>query len=256
MTRRRVLLIIASLVAVAVGTPALVLAAVGVGLEPTHWSGTRLADFETPLARIGVEAAPEPANILLSRATDADQTDRGDLAPSWWDADAGEVVLGAVTERGEQARHLLAQGSGVPYRVERRAHSVRELTDVMDAAIDMSEHGVFMTAIDPSGNRVTVSARCLSHDLFAADASRFGDTVAIAYAPFMPEVYLDEPPPDPPSWWSRTDPPGTWFTLATGFPWYLGAVLVIVGALWAPPWLGRRRQDPRSIAETVATEPD
>jgi hypothetical protein len=241
MSRRRVLLIIASLVAVAVGTPVLVLVAVGVGLEPNHTSGTRLVGFEWPLARIDVEAAPEPANILLSRASDADETDRGDLAPSWWDADAGEVVLGAVTERGEQARRLLAEGHDVPYRIERRAHSARELTDVMDAATDLMVYGVVMTELDPPGNRVIVTARRLSHELFAAAASRFGATVAIVHAPFIPDTYIDEPPPNPPSWWSRTDPPGTWFTLTTGFAWYLGAVVPIVGAAWVVPWLLRRR---------------
>jgi hypothetical protein len=243
MTRRRVLLIIVSLVAVAAGPPVLVLVAVGVGLEPTHWSGTRYADVESPLVGTDVEAAPEPANILLSRATDADQSDHGDLAPSWWDADAGEVVLGAVTERGEQARRLLAQGQGVPYRIERRAHSVHELTEVMHAATDLSVYGVLMTGIDPHGNRVTVGTRRLSHELFAAATSRFGGTVAIVHAPFTSDAYIDEPPPDPPSWWSRADPPGTWFTLTTGFPWYLGAVVVLVGAAWVGPWLARHRPD-------------
>jgi hypothetical protein len=240
MSRRRVLLIISSLAAVAVGTPVLVLAAVGVGLEPTHWSGTRFADFESPLAWTDVQAAPEPANVLLSRASDAEMTDRGDLAPSWWDADAGEVVLGAVTERGEQARRSLAQGSGVAYRIERRAHSTRELTDVMDAATDLSRYDVFWTAIDAEHNRVTVASPRLSHGLYAV-AARFGDTVAIVHTPFGGPGYIDEPPPNPPSWWSRADPPGTWFTLTTGFPWYLAAVAVLVGALWILPRLARRR---------------
>jgi hypothetical protein len=241
MTLRRVLQATASLGAVVVATPVLVLLAAGVGAEPTHWSGPRLAGVETPLRLISVDAAPEPANILLSRAADADEHDQGDLAPSWWDADAGEVVLGAATERGEQARRLLAEGSGVPYRIERRPHSVRELTDVMHAATDLSPYGVSMTAIDAPGNRVVVHTRRLGHDLFAAVASRFGDTVVIGYEPFTPESYLDGPPPNPPSWWSRTDPPGTWLTLLVGFPWYLGAVVVIVVALWTVPSLTRRR---------------
>jgi hypothetical protein len=240
MTRRRALLIIVSFVALAVGPPVFVLAAAGVGPEPTHWSGTRLADVESPLSWTRVEAAPEPANVLLSRASDADQTDRGDLAPSWWDDDAGEVVLGAVTEQGEQARRLLAQGHTVPYRIERRAHSVRELTGVMDAATELSRYGVVWTVIDAEHNRVNVAGPRLSHGLFAA-ASRFGDTVAIVHAPFSAPAYLDEPPPDPPSWWSRADPPGTWFALTTGFPSYLGAVVTVVAAAWVVPWLLRRR---------------
>ena len=253
MTRRRILLIIASVVAVGVGTPALVLLAVGIGGEPTHWSGPRFADVESPFRLTSVEAAPEPANILLSRARDADETDRGDLAPSWWDADAGEVVLGAVTDRGEQARRLLAEGHGGPYRIERRAHSARELAEVMHAATDLSGYGVFMTGIDPPGNRVTVATRRLSHELFAAAAARFGDTVAIVQAPFTPEMYIDGPPPNRPSWWSRADPAGTWFTLTTGFAWYLGAVVLVVGALWVLPWLSRRRTTrPADPAEPAA----
>ena len=56
--------------------------------------------------------------------------------------------------------------------------------------------------------------------------------MAARLSPLEPIAYLDGPPPNAPSQWSRADPVGTWFTLLTGFPWYLGTVLAVV-ALWS-----------------------
>ena len=64
--------------------------------------------------------------------------------------------------------------------------------------------------------------------------------MAIVAAPFEPLVYIDEPPVDGPSWWSRADPPGTWFTLATGFPWYLAGAVAVAALFWLLPVLLRR----------------
>src|SRR5689334_14490787 len=92
-----------TLVAVAVVVPVVVLGAALAGLEPTHWSGTRLSGVDVlPYHR--TVAAPEPANVLLSQARDQDDNDTGDLAPSYWDPDTGRVVLGAVTDAGAQRR--------------------------------------------------------------------------------------------------------------------------------------------------------
>src|SRR5688572_17975118 len=103
--------------------PALITLATIVGLEPTHWSGVRLQYVELPLLRQGFDVAPESANVLLSNATTMDESDTGDVAPSYWDTDAGEVVLGAVTERGVTMRRALGASASVAYRVERRPHS-------------------------------------------------------------------------------------------------------------------------------------
>jgi hypothetical protein len=234
-----------------VGTPLSVLVATELGAEPDHWSGVPLVDIESPLSITSGEAPPEPAAMLLDRAARQDENDTGDLAPSWWDAAAGEVALGAATERGERMRQAVAEGQASPYRIERRPHSSRELTAVMHAATGLSPYGVFMTYVDAEHNRVLVSTRRLDPDLFSAAAARFGDTVAVVQAPFQPETYLDEPPPNPPSWWSRADPPRTWFTLTAGFPWYLGTAALVVAVLWLAPMLPRRRR----VAPVDASSP-
>jgi hypothetical protein len=248
--RRRLVLVLLTVVGLAVATPVSVLVATQLGAEPTHWSGVRLTDVESPLPTSAGDPPPEAAALLLDRARLADESDSGDLAPSWWDASAGQVVLGAVTARGEQMRLALAQGQAPPYRIELRARSSRELTDVMHRATELDRHGVTWTVVDAEGNRVLVGARRLNHDLFTA-ASRYRGAVAIVYAPFEPETYLDGPPPDRPSFWSRTDPPAAWLTLMTGFPWYAGAMVVIVGALWAVPWLSRRNRRRVDATEVV-----
>jgi hypothetical protein len=249
---RRLLRVALSVVAVALVTPLAVLIAARLGPEPTHWSGVRLADVESPLLSSVGEPPPEAAAMLLDRARRADDSDAGDLAPSWWDASAGEVVLGAVTARGSQARLDLVRGTDIAYRIERRAHSSRELTDLMHRATDLSPHGVYMTGVDAEGNRVLVGTRRLSPDLFTA-ASRYGDAVAVVYAPFTPEMYLDGPPPNQPSWWTRTDPLGSWLALLTGFPWYAGGLVVLVAALWTVPWLARRHRRRVDTATLVAS---
>src|SRR5262245_25760656 len=119
--------IVLTLVAVAIGVPVVVLGASLAGLEPTHWSGARLSGLES-LYFDRPAGAPEPANQLLSHARDQDESDTGDLAPSYWDPDEGQVVLGAVTDAGVVQRETLGHSSGTAYRVERRQHSSQVLT--------------------------------------------------------------------------------------------------------------------------------
>jgi hypothetical protein len=91
-----------------------------------------------------------------------------------------------------------------------------------------------------TGDRVLVGVDRLSHSLFAELATGFGGgAVAVVAAPFEPLVYIDMPPANPPSWWSRADPPGTWLTLATGFPWYLGSAVAAAALFWLLPLLRR-----------------
>jgi hypothetical protein len=240
---RHIVLVGLSVVALTVGTPVAVLVATGLGAEPNHWSGVALVDIESPLSAPTREAPPEPAAVLLDRAARQDENDTGDLAPSWWDASSGTVALGAATGRGEQMRRMLAEGQASPYRIERHPHSSRDLTAAMHAATDLSRYGASMTSIDAEHNRVLVGTRRPNHDLFSVAASRFGDTVAVVHTPLRPEAYLDGPPPDPSSWWSLADPPRTWLTLATGFPWYLGTAVLVVAVLWVGPRLPGRRRD-------------
>ena len=182
----------------------------------------------------GTVAAPEPANVLLSHARDQDDADAGDLAPSYWDPDAGQVVLGAVTDEGVQRREALGRSSGTPYRVERRRHSSRELTGTMHAVIPDPSGAAVMSGTDARGNRVELTVTRLDHSLLAR-IGRHDGAVAVRLSPLQPIAYLDGPPPNAPSQWSRADPVGTWFTLLTGFPWYLGTVLAVVAALVGAP---------------------
>jgi len=107
-----------------------------------------------------------------------------------------------------------------------------------------------MTTIDGEHNRVVAGTTRLSHPLLATIERRYGDAVVLEYAPFQPPTYLNEPPPDPPSFWSRTNPPAAWWTLATGFPWHLGLVTLAVIALWTSPRL--RRRSPRAASAPPA----
>jgi hypothetical protein len=222
--------------------PTLVVLAPVAGLEPTHWSGVRLRYVELPLLRHGVDIAPEPANILLSNAATMDESDAGDVAPSYWDADAGQVVLGAVTERGMAMRRTLGDSAGVAYRVDRRSHSARELATIMNDVLPWAEHGAVMSSVDPRGNRVVLGVVGLSHGLFTDIADRYGDAMTVVVSPFMPLAYLDERPAHQPSWWDRTKPGATWFTLVTGFPWYLVAGLAATATIWLTPTLRRQRR--------------
>jgi len=43
-----------------------------------------------------VFAAVVPAFVVTAYATTMDESDEGDVAPSYWDADPGRVVLGAA----------------------------------------------------------------------------------------------------------------------------------------------------------------
>jgi hypothetical protein len=211
-----------------------------VGLEPTHWSGVRLQYVQLPPLRPGIDIAPEPANILLSNARTRDSSDEGDVAPSYWDADTGEVVLGAVTERGVAMRHALGEHAGVAYRVDVRPHSVRELATIMNDVLPWELHGAVMSSVDAEGNRVVLTVMRMSHGLFTDIDARYGDALTVVVMPFAPMFSTDGPPSDPPSWWDRARPATTWFTLMTGFPWYLAAGVAATAVIWLRP-LRRRR---------------
>jgi len=245
---RRVWSLVLSVVAFTVVTPLSVLVAAKLGSKPTHWSGATVADFTLPFDPFRFPSAPpESASQLLSASMDQDQGDTGDLGPSWYDAGAQEVVLGAVTPRGEEMRRALANGAGAKWRIQRVAHSARALQAAGNEVIELSDHGIVMTTIDGEHNRVVAATLRLSHALLTTIDHRYGDAVVLVYTPFQPPAYLNEPPPNPPSLWSRTNPPVAWWTLTTGFPWHLGLVALGVIALWTSPRLRRRptsRQDP------------
>jgi hypothetical protein len=244
--RRTVWRLVVTVVAFTLGTPLLVLVTAKLGPAPTHWSGTSLG-FDLPFDAVGGPPAgvTEEMNLLLSQSYDQDQGDTGDLAPSWYDAGARRVVLGAVTARGEELRRALATGYPADrWRVERVRNSSRALEAAGNEVINLSESGIFMTAVDAQHNRLQVTTTRLSHALFATINGRLGDMVQLRFAPLDGPGYLDEPPPNPPSLWSRTQPPATWWTLTTGFPWHLGLVTLGVIVLWTSPRLRQRSRRP------------
>jgi hypothetical protein len=224
-----------TVLAVALGVPVLVFGAAQVGLEPTHWSGARLSGPALPFHP--PRSAPEKANALLSQARDQDERDEGDLAPSYWDADADLVVLGAVTNAGVQLRDTLGRSSGTRYEVRRRATSSRDLRQGMDRVTFNAVDGLVESGVDEPGDRLEWTVTRLGHCTMAS-AAGYEVPVAVRLDPFAApvttmELVLGQPdPPKRPSQWSRADPMGTWFTLLTGFPWYLGTVLLLAAAVW------------------------
>ena len=230
----------------AVAVPLWVLVAATVGLQPTHWSGTHLAAFEVLPFRPHGDAPPEPARVLLSQARDQEEGST-DLAPSYWDADARQVVLGATTEAGVAQRRTLGESSGTAYRIETRAHSAKELQVDMDEITSWVGYGVLMSSVDAEHNRAVLTTTRLSHGFFASLAGRYGDAAEIRYSPTMApgstqEIVIGAPERSVIE--NRKDPLGSWFTLATGFPWYLGTALVLGAAWWLLPLVRRRRTIP------------
>ena len=228
-----------TLLAVALGVPPLVLGAALAGLEPTHWSGARLSGVDL-LFHTSPPSAPGSATQLLSQARDQDASDTGDLAPSYWDPDVGRVVLGAVTDAGAQLRDTLGRSSGTAYEVRRATTSSRDLQQGRDRMTSQTAEGLVMVGVDAPGDRLEWTVTRLGHSTLAT-AAGYGVPVAVRLSPFVEPVTLMElvptnpgaAAPKPLSQWSRADPSGTWFTLLTGFPWYLGGMLAVLAVLWA-----------------------
>ena len=243
---RRVAAALAALAVLAVLVPSLVLGGIVAGLSPAHWSGTKVVELEVALLLTRSPGPmPEAAAMLLSRADRQDESDVGDLAPSWWDASAGEVVLGAVTPVGEAIRRSLS-APGVATRIERRLLSASQLRALQEAVTDglQAAHieGAYMIEVDAERNQVMLSVTSLSHDGLATVARRHGDAVVIRWSPLTPPAYNNGPPPDPPTLWDTARPVTTWFTLATGFPWYLATGLLLTAAGWWGLLRARRRR--------------
>jgi hypothetical protein len=94
--------------------------------------------------------------------------------------------------------------------------------------------------IEPCHDRYLVVVRGLDHSTLAR-LSRYGDAVAVKLDPFAPvaSTGVETIGPDPASvdrdltaWPRDPGPLSTWFTLVTGFPLYLGGVIVALGGWW------------------------
>jgi hypothetical protein len=245
----RTVLVVARLLAVtailAVLVPALVIGGLAAGVPARHWWGTDVVAVELPLLDRANDLPPEAAVVLLDRARLQDETDAGDLAPSWWDPGAGEVVLGAVTDVGESYRRSIIP-TGVAARVERRPYSVRHLRDLREAIADESDvDGRYFWFVDYDRDQVVVTVRSLSHTGLAAWASRYGGAVAVRWSPLVTYVGPGDIPPDAPSLWETARPMTTWLTLATGFPYHLAISVMLVAGVG---WIARRRHRRHALA--------
>lgn len=123
------------------------------------------------------------------------------------------------------------------------------LDEVTDELIAMKYTG-WISVYGAEGGVVRVETTRLDSSLFGALGSRFGgDTVGVVYSPLtpagMPGGRGDNRAAE--TAWQRTDPIGTWITLLVGFPWQLGAVLVLTALTWAL-LVRRRRTRPAAVA--------
>jgi hypothetical protein len=255
---------------IGIGVPVLVIMAANLGLEPTHWFGTSLSHVELTGGTTIGPIAPEPAKVLLGSAELQENGNSRDLAPSYWDPDTGRVMLGAVTDEGVRLRESLGRSntSGAPYQVVRLKHSTFDLRALQDFVV---EHGgdywtVVSAGVDAQHNRVELTVRRLDHSTLAA-MGRYHGEAAVRLTPFAlfaanvaartdaDAVPGASPLADPVALPTLryADPVGTWFTLLTGFPLYLGGVLAVLAAWWVVAIRRHLRRHPEATPASEAT---
>jgi hypothetical protein len=137
--------------------------------------------------------------------------------------------------------------------VQGRKYGEADLQAVSDRVIGDHLDPIFMGWVDPCHDRYEVTVCRLDHTSLAA-ISRYGDAVAVrldSYCPLFTDLVAGPDTYTPPGWWTRADPVGTWFTLVTGFPLYLGGVLAVLAAWWALALRRYRRRRTAKISTTV-----
>ncbi|GAA1621160.1 hypothetical protein [Catellatospora bangladeshensis] len=122
---------------------------------------------------------------------------------------------------------------------------------VVDGIIAMDDPGVFMVVPLHDGS-VYVASRSLRPSLFLELGSRFdADQVSVVWSPLMGDINPDAGDRGPArTFWQRTEPLATWVTLMVGFPWQLGAGLLLVAAGYT---LRARRRAKAGDAEPAAS---
>lgn len=139
-----------------------------------------------------------------------------------------------------------------PSDPEGRTYPDSELASIRDGVShsDLPD-GVVMVSTDSGRHQVIVATTALNYESFRYYHDRYGDAVALTWLPLSEQASADMST-RPPSTWSASKALSSWLTLATGFPWYLGAgvVLTIVG--WLLLQLPRRRR--RTKAATTAAQ--
>jgi hypothetical protein len=139
-----------------------------------------------------------------------------------------------------------------PPDTEGRTYTERELDSLRDGLtpVDLPE-GSIMFYTDGRRRQVIVATAGLAHGGFALCGDRYGDAVALTWRPLDGAGTIDGPATAP-SAWRRPSPFTSWLTLATGFPWYLAAgVLLTVGGWLLVRW--RRRSRPAAAPIPAGT---
>lgn len=180
----------------------------------------------------------------------------------------GLVVVGAIA--GLSPRHWSGTqltAVQVPFLIdstpppdpEGRTYTESELASLRDGltSIDLPE-GTVMFYADGRRRQVIVATTGLTHSGFALCDDRYGDAVALTWRPLDGGSSVDSSGPAS-SARRRPSPFVSWFTLATGFPWYLaaGVLLTVGGWLLIRRWLGlpRWRRRPAAVSTPAETDP-
>jgi len=146
-------------------------------------------------------------------------------------------------------------------------HTQADLDAVSGRVLGEHLDSVHMTGPDPCHDRLEVMVPSLDHaTLFAL--SKYGDALAVRLDPYWSccdELQAAVPTSTKadanvaagsyrilPFWLSHEDPVGTWFTLLTGFPLYLGSVVGALAAWWALAVVRYRRR-PQPAATSLTT---
>ncbi|MEU8077978.1 hypothetical protein AB0B31_21275 [Catellatospora citrea] len=128
------------------------------------------------------------------------------------------------------------------------------IDSVTDKLIAMGDT-TMVSVVPLHDGSVYVETTSLTPSLFAGLGRRFdGDLVSVVYSPMyeLPSLAGHDDGGDAvrtPSRWQRMDPLSTWVTLMFGFPWQLGAALLLTASAYVVvPRLRRRARDTTTAA--------
>jgi hypothetical protein len=136
-----------------------------------------------------------------------------------------------------------------PRPADARPSALDEVTDALTA---MNDHG-WVESFGGEDGRIYIVTSRLSPSMLPDLGHRFdGGAVGVIYSPLAARTGLDEPGDGSTAGtsWQRADPLGTWVTLMFGFPWQLGAALLLTAVMWV--LVLRRRRGRRASAPQPA----